>query len=98
MCILNAASSAPHYAEGSNVDAQDPGIVTSVELPQSPPDSDPGSSPTAVPKEHGTQIVQKMTSDDGMDKVGNTVEGIENVPMIGTYVFLTQNEFCFLNN
>ena len=61
MCIYSTTNSA-RYTEEENVD---PGseIITSVGLPQTPPDSDPGSSPSGISNE----------DNDGKECVDNTL-------------------------
>ena len=46
MCMLSATNSAAHFSEEDNVDSTEHRIVTSVDLPQTPPDSDSSTSPT----------------------------------------------------
>ena len=47
MCIYSSTNSS-HYTEEENVNADSSQIITSVGLPQTPPDSDPGSSPSVL--------------------------------------------------
>ena len=50
MCIYNTSNST-HYNEEENVRSDNSQIITSVGLPQTPPDSDPGSSPSGLSNE-----------------------------------------------
>ena len=50
MCIYSSTNSS-HYTEEENVNADSSQIITSVGLPQTPPDSDPGSSPSGLSNE-----------------------------------------------
>ena len=47
MCIYSTTNSS-HYTEEDNVNADSSQIITAVGLPQTPPDSDPGSSPSVL--------------------------------------------------
>ena len=53
MCILSATNTSSRYSEDDNAEQEEPGIITSVGLPQTPPDSDPGSSPPLNSSDEG---------------------------------------------
>ena len=53
MCILSATNTSSRYSEDDNARQEEPGIITSVGLPQTPPDSDPGSSPPLNSSDEG---------------------------------------------
>ena len=53
MCILSATNTSSRYSEDDNAEQEQPGIITSVGLPQTPPDSDPGSSPPLNSSDEG---------------------------------------------
>ena len=73
MCFLSTATSSSHYPDEDNVDSESPRIVTSVGLPQTPPDSDPGSSPVGLPNED-VQSLSKDTVVDSLAEPGDNIE------------------------
>ena len=71
MCFLSATTSSSHYSDEEKVDSEGPRIVTSVGLPQTPPDSDPGSSPAGLINEDGESNCKNTTADPLAEQVEN---------------------------